>query len=94
MADEEEYFLANVALSADEWRGLLQLANAGDKYEPLAKRDKLGEIVAERLVNYGLAEKGPCDARYSSIGMPVGYRLTKLGCRVMERGRHPRRPKA
>jgi hypothetical protein len=29
MTEQEEYFLANIALNADEWRGVVQLANAG-----------------------------------------------------------------
>ena len=91
MTEEEEYFLANTALDAHEWRGVGQLANALSDFEPLAKRGNLGEVVADRLVRLGLAEKGPSSDRYASIGMSVGYRLSELGWRVKERGRWPRR---
>lgn len=90
MTGDEEYFLANVALDAHEWRGIQQLANALGEFEPLAKRGKLGEAVAERLVKMGLAEKGPCSERYASIGMATGYRLSHLGWKVKGRGRWPR----
>lgn len=91
MTETDEDFLANTALDAHEWRGVRQLANALSDFEPLAKRGNLGEVVAERLVRLGLAEKGPCSDRYASIGMPVGFRLRELGWRVKERGRWPRR---
>ena len=73
-------------------RRRLQLANALDDFEPLAKRAKLGEVVAERLVKIGVAEKGQCSDRYASIGMTFRliYRLSELGWRVKERGRQPR----
>ena len=91
MTEDEGYFLANTALDAHEWRGVGQLANALEDFEPLAKRGNLGEVVAERLVTIGLAEKGRCSDRYASIGMTVGYRLSELGWHVKERGRWPRR---
>lgn len=90
MTDDEAY-LANVDLNAHEWRGVGQLANAISEFEPLAKRSKLGEIVAERLVNMGLAEKGPCSDRYASIGYSTGYRLSQLGWKILDRGRYARR---
>ena len=91
MTEAEEYFLANTSLDAHEWRGVGQLANALSDLEPLAKRGNLGEVVADRLVSLGLAEKGQAVDRYYAIGMKVGYRLTELGWRVKERGRYPRR---
>lgn len=91
MTDEEEWFLAETALDAHEWRGVGQLANALNIMEPLAKRGNLGEVVADRLVSLGLAEKGRSSDRYFAIGMTVGYRLTQLGWRVLDRGRFPRR---
>lgn len=90
MNDDEDY-LATVDLDAHEWRGVLQLAEAIGEFEPLAKRGKLGEAVAERLVTDGLAEKGPTSDRYTSIDMPIGYRLSSLGWKVKERGRFARR---
>lgn len=89
MTPEEEAFLQNTALDAHEWRGVGQLANALSQFEPLAKRGNLGEVVAERLITLGLAEKGPCSDRYALIGMATGYRLSDLGWRVKERGRWP-----
>lgn len=91
MTEDDEYFLANTALDANEWRGVGQLANALHDLEPLAKRGNLGEVVAERLVQMELAESGPTSDRYQSIGMRKGYRLTDLGWKVMDRGRFPRR---
>lgn len=91
MTEDEEYFLANTALDAHEWRGVGQLANALSIFEPLAKRGNLGEVVADRLVSLGLAEKGPSSDRYFAIGMKVGYRLSELGWKVKDRGRYPRR---
>ena len=72
-------------LDAHEWRGVCELANALSTFEPLAKRWNLGEVVAERLVAIGFAEKGYCSERY-----PIGYRLSQLGWMIKERGRHPR----
>ncbi|WP_139202675.1 hypothetical protein [Rhodopseudomonas pseudopalustris] len=92
MTDEEEkVFLAETALDAHEWRGVGQLANAIDIFEPLAKRGNLGEVVADRLVSLGLAEKGRSSDRYFAIGMKVGYRLSPLGWKILDRGRFPRR---
>jgi len=90
-SDEEEQFLAETALDAHEWRGIGQLANALSIFEPLAKRGNLGEVVADRLVAMGLAEKDRSSDRYFGIGMKVGYRLSTLGWKVKERGRYPRR---
>jgi hypothetical protein len=89
--NHDEYFLANTALDAHEWRGLNDLANAIGEFEPLAKRGNLGETVAERLVTIRLAEKGPTSDRFAAIGMPIGYRLSDLGWKIKERGRYPRR---
>lgn len=93
MSEDGEYFLANIALDAHEWRGVEQLANAIDIFEPLAKRGNLGEVIAERLVNQGLAERGATSDRYQAIGMKIGYRLSELGWRVKDRGRFPRKRK-
>jgi hypothetical protein len=84
MTEEEEILQA---LGARERRGLVALADAGFDLEPLHKRANIGPIVAERLVNFGLAEKRPCSDRYASIGLPDGYRLSELGWRVKERAR-------
>jgi hypothetical protein len=88
MTDDEE-FVAHNALNANEWRGVNQLANALSIMEPLAKRGNLGEVVADRLVSLGLAEKGRSSDRYFAIGMAVGYRLTPLGWKILDRGRYP-----
>lgn len=81
-------FLASETLDQHEWRGVDELANALVDFEPLSKRGRLGATVAERLVARGLAEKGPCSDRYRGV---IGYRLTDLGWKVKDRGRHPRR---
>ena len=91
MTEDEEDVLANMILDANEWRGVGQLANALHELEPLAKRGNLGEVVADRLVKMGLAERGPTSDRYQSIGMRVGYRLSELGWKFVDRGRYPRR---
>lgn len=91
MSANDDDLLATISLDALEWRGILELANAIDEFEPLAKRGNLGETVANRLVSIGLAETGLATSRYGSIGLASGYRLTALGWRVKERGRHPRR---
>lgn len=78
-------------LTAHEWRGVTQLANALFEYEPLAKRGNLGVKVAERLVQMGLAEKGSTSRAYQSRGMPEGYKLSELGWTIHARGRYQRR---
>lgn len=89
--DNDEHFLSHESLDAHEWRGVCQLVNALNDFEPLAKRARLGEVVAERLVSLGLVEKGPVVDRYRWTDDTVGYRLTELGWKVKDRGRHPRR---
>ena len=84
---KDDDFLAKETLTAHEWRGILELANALSLFEPLAKRRNLGRKVADHLVAHGLAEKGDSGG-YGA----VGYRLTDLGWRIRERGRAPRRP--
>lgn len=88
---DDEDFLANEALSAHQWRGLKDLASALSDMEPLAKRGNLGEVVAEQLVALGLAERGPCIERYAAIGYDIGYRVSELGWKVLDRGRWPKR---
>lgn len=90
MTDDNQDFLATVSLTAHEWRGVNELANALNDLEPLAKRGNLGQTVVDRLVAIGLAEEGPVDARYAAGGYRTGYRLTDLGRKVRERGRRPR----
>jgi hypothetical protein len=89
--DDELYFLSETSLDAHEWRGVQELAKALNDLEPLAKRARLGEVVAERLVSLGLAEKGRSSSPYAGIGMTTGYRLTELGWKVKERGRFAKR---
>jgi hypothetical protein len=86
---DDAVILETLALDANEWRGLQELANALSDFEPLAKRGNLGKVVAERVVKLGLAEKGSMP-RYAAIGMAEGYRLTDLGWKVLDRGRFPR----
>lgn len=83
--------LSIIKLDHNEWRGVLQLSNAMSEFEPLAKRARLGAIVAEWLVAMALAETGEVGERYIGLGYQEGYRLTELGWAVLERGRHPRR---
>ena len=90
MSDDDD-FVATVSLDAHEWRGLQDLANALDTFEPLDKRGNLGKTVTDRLVSLGLAEQGSTSSRYQSIGLPTGFRLTTLGWKIKERGRHPHR---
>lgn len=73
------------ALDAHEWLGVGQFANALSIFEPLAKRGNLGEVVANRLVSLGFAEKGPSSDRYFAIGMKIGGRLSELGWKVKDR---------
>jgi hypothetical protein len=89
VADDE--FLQHQALSAHEWRGVTELANALSEFEPLAKRGHLGKKVADQLVSIGLAESGPASERYRAIGFDVGYRLSPRGRKVLERGRYPKK---
>jgi hypothetical protein len=90
VTDDDERFLAETVLDAHEWRGIGELANAISIFEPLNKRGNLGEVVADRLVALGLAEKGRSSDRYFAIGLTVGYRLSPLGWKVKDRGRFPR----
>jgi hypothetical protein len=64
-----------------------QLAKSFSHFEPLARRVRLGPIIADRLVSMGLAEIGPAEPPYVKCG--DGYRLTKLGWKVLDRGRRP-----
>ena len=75
--DDELYFLSETSLDAHEWRGVQELAKALNDLEPLAKRARLGEVVAERLVSLGLAEKG----RSSSPARRFDGKRTNSGCR-------------
>lgn len=68
-----------IKLSANQKRGLKQLANALFEFEPLAKRGDLGQEVTNQLVELGLAEGGPCSPAYADKGFDVGYRLTHAG---------------
>ena len=88
MTEYEKSFLANRALDAHEWRGVVELSNALHEFEPINKRG-LGMVVVERLLCLGLAEKGRCSDRDASTGAPFGYRLSDLGWRVKKRGLWP-----
>jgi hypothetical protein len=88
--ENEAQFLGNISLDGHEWRRLNKLADALSDFEPLAKQSYLGPIVAERLVAMGLAEKGPCLEQYSR-GDEVGYRLSELGWKFLDRGHWPKR---
>jgi len=90
MTDDED-FLATIDLTPHQWRGLRDLASAGGDMEPLAKRANLGKVVADQLVELGLAERGRSTERYAAIGLDVGYRLSDLGWKVIERGRYAKR---
>ncbi|WP_242076356.1 hypothetical protein [Brevundimonas diminuta] len=81
--------LETLVLDHNEWRGLKQLSNAMSEFEPLAKRARLGPVIADRLVAMTLAEKGDVSERYVGIGYEVGYKLTELGWAVLYRGRRP-----
>ncbi|MDR6101030.1 hypothetical protein QE369_001208 [Agrobacterium larrymoorei] len=89
MADEAN-FLKTETLDAHEWRGLKELGKALFDFEPLAKRVNLGEVVLKRLISRGLAEEGPTSPAYQGRGMMIGYRQTRLGMLVEERGRYPK----
>lgn len=53
-----EKMLETVVRDRNEWCGLQQLLNATSEFEPLAKRARLGPVIADRLVAMKLAEKG------------------------------------
>lgn len=82
--------LETLVLDHNELRGLQQLSNAMSEFEPLAKRARLGPVIADRLVAMKLAEKGEVSERYIGIGYEVGYKLSELGWAVLDRGRWPR----
>ena len=63
-----ENVLETMVLDHREWQGLKQLSNAMGDFEPLAKRARLGPVVADRLVALRLAEKGEATERYVGIG--------------------------
>jgi len=90
MTEEDKFFLESVELDVHEWRGVRQLAEAIDDFEPLAKRGNLGKVVADRLVERRVAEKGEAPPAYKARGMSIGYRLTTLGWKLLDRGRTPR----
>lgn len=85
-----EDMLDTMVLDPHEWRGVQQLSNAMSDFEPLAKRARLGSVVADRLVALTLAEKGDATERYVGIGYEQGYRLSDLGWAILDRGRFPR----
>ena len=81
--------LETLVLDHNELRGLQQLSNATSEFEPLAKRARLGPVIADRLVAMKLAGKGEVSERYFGIGYEVGYKLSELGWAVLDRGRRP-----
>ncbi len=91
LTSEEKSFLDEVSLDAHEWRGLVELGKALFEFEPLAKRVNLGETVLKRLIALGLAEEGPSSSAFQGRGLMVGYRQTRLGMLVEERGRYPKK---
>lgn len=58
-----------ITLDHNEWRGVQQLSNALTEYEPLAKRARLGLVVAQRLVEKGLAERARRARDMSALDM-------------------------
>jgi hypothetical protein len=85
--NEDERFLVTADLTTHEWRGLRELARSFNHFEPLARRIRVGPLIADRLVEMRLAETGPPERPYAKGGK--GYRLTKLGWQIIKRGRHP-----
>ena len=66
-------------LSDGEFKALNLLVKASSSFEPLDARPGLSEVMADRLVALGLAEKGDCCYRWLDLSYSVGYRLTHLG---------------
>jgi hypothetical protein len=88
---KDEDFLGNIALTAREWRAVGELSRAYGEFEPVELRDHVGPVALARLIEMGVAERGPTPARFDRRAYPVGYRLSPLGWKVMKRGRAPQR---
>jgi hypothetical protein len=88
---KDEDFLGNIALTAREWRAVGELSRAYGEFEPVELRDHVGPIALARLIEMGVAERGPTPPRFDRRAFPVGYRLSPLGWKVMKRGRAPQR---
>ncbi|MDP9571484.1 UNVERIFIED_ORG: hypothetical protein J2W66_001969 [Agrobacterium larrymoorei] len=91
LTPRETDFLKEENVDAQDWNALLELGKALFEFEPLAKRYKLGEQGIKRLIALGLAEEGPTSLAYQGRGLLVGYRQTRLGMLVEERGRYAKR---
>lgn len=61
-------------IGSHERRALRRLANAGSDFETTGKLAGISDIMADKLVALGFAEKGPTMWRNE-----VGYRLTDKG---------------
>jgi hypothetical protein len=85
----DEDFLGNIALTTREWRAVGELSRAYGEFEPVEMRDRIGPVALGRLLEMGVAERGPTPARFDRRAFPIGYRLTSLGWKVMKRGRKP-----
>ena len=89
--NDDDHNLGNEALDRFDWMALRDLAKSLNDFEPIEARAKTGDALAERLVQIGLVETGPCSARYAARGFRSGYRLTPRGWYVLERGQVPSR---
>lgn len=72
-------------LSPHEVKAMNKLKRALNGFDPIAALPGISENMADRLVAYGLAEKG----KATSSGGPFGYRLSDLGWRALEAREFP-----
>lgn len=88
---DDEDFLAHEALDAREWNAVLEVAYKAPS-EPVILADlKIGTVIIERLVAKGLVDKGAPTPPYAARGYDTAYKLSSLGMKVRDRGRHPKK---
>lgn len=83
---DDQWVIDCVTLDHNEWRALEFLAKSAGNFEPLSESAGLSFVVANRLLETRLAERGRIAAPGEAY--PMGYRLTALGSAVLKRGRH------
>lgn len=87
--DYASEFLVRGNLVNFDWIAFKNIAKSQQHFEPAEARSIAGTVLAERLADRGLVEKGPCSPLYASHGFASGYRLMNPGWQVMERGQSP-----
>lgn len=88
---DEEYALATLTLTSQQWNALRAMEKTVTDFEPLENLPGVGPLLASQLEELGLVEAGALRDRYKEIGLSHGYKVTNLGWRIVERGRFPRR---